>query len=139
MNSDLASEKRISEKVKKKFNQDVIIQKRKRIWMTIEKNNELLYCAKWLKDEGFIHLSAISVSDWLKEKKFKLDYILWSFEEKVIFILTIKIDRDNPVIDSVISIWRNNAQAHEREAWEFFGIYFKGNPNLKPLFTDNWQ
>ena len=116
MNSDLASEKRISEKVKKKFNQDVIIQKRKRIWMAIEKNEELLHCAKWLKDEGFIHLSAISVSDWLKEKKFKLDYILWSFEEKVIFILTIKIDRDNPVIDSVISVWRNNAQAHEREA-----------------------
>ncbi|MEA2021909.1 MAG: NADH-quinone oxidoreductase subunit C, partial [Candidatus Caldatribacteriota bacterium] len=23
--------------------------------------------------------------------------------------------------------------------WEFFGIDFKGNSNLIPLFTENWQ
>ncbi|MCD6380819.1 MAG: NADH-quinone oxidoreductase subunit C, partial [Candidatus Odinarchaeota archaeon] len=35
-------------------------------------------------------------------------------------------------------IWPN-AEMHEREVWELFGIYFKGNHMLKPLFMEDWS
>ena len=139
MDKTLSNEKEILEKIKDKFKYEGNIQRAKRVWVSINDKNELLTCSKWLKKEGFIHLSAISVSDWLEEKKFKLDYLLWSFQDKNLLVLTVKIDREKPIIDSVTSVWGNNAQAHEREAWEFFKIDFKGNKNLTPLFTDSWQ
>lgn len=138
MDNELSQEKEIFEKIKDKFKCEGNIQRAKRVWVSIDKN-ELLDCSKWLKKEGFVHLSAISVSDWLEEKKFKLDYFLWSFQDKILLVLTVNIDREEASIDSVVSIWGDNAQAHEREAWEFFKIDFKGNQNLIPLFTDNWQ
>ncbi len=138
MKSDLKKEKTILEKIKRKFGREGTIQRAHRIWISIDKE-ELLDWAKWLKQEGFIHLSAISVSDWLEEKKYKIAYLLWSFKDNILFVLTTKIDRENPIIDSIIPLWGNNAQAHERENWEFFGINFKGNHNLIPLFTENWQ
>ena len=138
MNQAISKEEEILNKVKERFKCEGNIQKEKRVWISISKG-ELIDCSKWLKEEGFIHLSAISVSDWLEEKQFKLDYILWSFQDKIILVLTVKINREEPIIDSVFSIWGNNAQAHEREAWEFFKIDFKGNQKLIPLFTDNWQ
>ena len=135
---DLKSENQLLEKIKNKFNQKGEIQRKKRVWIPIE-SQQLLTWASWIKKEGFNHLSAISVSDWLAEKQFKIDYILWSFRDKLILILTTKIDRDHPIIDSVMPVWGNNAQSHEREAWEFFGIHFKNNPDLTPLFTDDWH
>jgi len=138
MTLDFKKEKIILEKIKRKFGPEGIIQRAHRVWVSIDKE-ELLDWAKWLKQEGFVHLSAISVSDWIEEKKYKVAYLLWSFKDNVLLVLTTKIDRENPVIDSVIPLWGSNAQSHERENWEFFGINFKGNSNLIPLFTENWQ
>ena len=43
------------------------------------------------------------------------------------------VDRDNPVIDSVTRIWAG-ADFMEREAYDMFGIQFKGHPNLKRIY-----
>ena len=43
------------------------------------------------------------------------------------------VDRENPVIDSVTSIWQG-ADFLEREAYDMFGIIFKGHPNLKRIY-----
>ncbi|HHY26173.1 MAG TPA: NADH-quinone oxidoreductase subunit C [Desulfitobacterium dehalogenans] len=43
------------------------------------------------------------------------------------------VDRDNPVIDSVTRIWAG-ANFMEREAYDMFGIQFKGHPNLKRIY-----
>ena len=32
-----------------------------------------------------------------------------------------------------------NAAMHERETWEMFGIKFRGNRMLKPLFLEDWR
>ncbi|HEY8911598.1 MAG TPA: NADH-quinone oxidoreductase subunit C [Desulfosporosinus sp.] len=44
-----------------------------------------------------------------------------------------RVERDNPVIDSATSIWRG-ADFLEREAFDMFGIQFKGHPNLKRIY-----
>lgn len=46
------------------------------------------------------------------------------------------VDRDNPVIESVTRIWEG-ANFLEREAYDMFGIKFKGHPNLKRIYM--WE
>ncbi|MDI6813355.1 MAG: NADH-quinone oxidoreductase subunit C [Desulfitobacteriaceae bacterium] len=50
-------------------------------------------------------------------------------------ILRVKgiVDRENPVIDSVTRIWQG-ANFLEREAYDMFGIEFKGHPNLRRIY-----
>ncbi|AHF07567.1 NADH-quinone oxidoreductase subunit C [Desulfitobacterium metallireducens] len=43
------------------------------------------------------------------------------------------LDHENPVIDSVTRIWAG-ANFMEREAYDMFGIQFKGHPNLKRIY-----
>ncbi|OQX90692.1 MAG: NADH:ubiquinone oxidoreductase [candidate division Zixibacteria bacterium 4484_95] len=126
------------EKVSSKFEVEGKIQRERRIWLSTDKVNLIPLCT-WLKGEGFIHLSALSVTDWLEEGKYEVTYHLWSYEDRILVTVKTKIDRENPVIDSVVSLWDANAQAHEREMHELFGIKFEGNPNLTPLFLENWE
>ena len=86
-----------------------------------------------------MHLSAISVTDWVEKGKYELTYHLWSYEDKMLVTVKTKIDRDRPVIDSVAPIWKENAQIHERELHELFGVDFKGNSDLSPLFLEDWS
>ena len=43
------------------------------------------------------------------------------------------LNRENPVVDSVTRIWQG-ANYLEREAFDMFGIIFKGHPNLKRIY-----
>ena len=42
---------------------------------------------------------------------------------------------DVPVIDSVLDIWPS-ADWYEREAFDLFGIFFEGHPDLRRILTD---
>ncbi|HID83299.1 MAG TPA: NADH-quinone oxidoreductase subunit C [Chromatiales bacterium] len=44
-------------------------------------------------------------------------------------------DDNLPVVDSVVDVW-NGANWFEREAFDLFGIIFKGHPDLRRLLTD---
>jgi NADH-quinone oxidoreductase subunit C len=44
-------------------------------------------------------------------------------------------DEDQPVVDSVTGIWAGT-DWFEREAFDLFGILFKGHPDLRRLLTD---
>lgn len=43
------------------------------------------------------------------------------------------VDHDNPAIDSATRVW-GGANFWEREAYDMFGIVFKGHPNLKRIY-----
>lgn len=51
--------------------------------------------------------------------------------------LRLKVDliAETPVIDSVTSIW-HSAEWYEREAFDLFGILFKGHQDLRRILTD---
>jgi NADH-quinone oxidoreductase subunit C len=42
---------------------------------------------------------------------------------------------NQPMVDSVISIW-SSADWFEREAFDLFGILFRGHPDLRRILTD---
>jgi NADH-quinone oxidoreductase subunit C len=45
------------------------------------------------------------------------------------------MEGEPPVIDSVVDIWAA-ADWFEREAFDLFGILFKGHPDLRRILTD---
>ena len=44
-------------------------------------------------------------------------------------------DAEDPIVDSVVGIWAA-ANWFEREAFDLFGIYFRGHPDLRRILTD---
>lgn len=138
MKSVETKEAQILNNINSKFDIEGKIQRERRIWISIT-SDKLIELCSWLKKQNFEHLSAISVTDWVEEGKFEVTYHLWSYIDKILLTLKTKIDRERPVIKSVISIWQQNAQIHERELHELFGVKFKDNPDLSQLFLEDWQ
>ncbi|MCC5868821.1 MAG: NADH-quinone oxidoreductase subunit C [Gammaproteobacteria bacterium] len=44
-------------------------------------------------------------------------------------------DDDRPMIDSLVDVWAS-ANWYEREAFDLFGVLFRGHPDLRRLLTD---
>ena len=82
---------------------------------------------------GVLHLSFITVVD--REGSFELTYELLDLRGGIVRVKT-AIEGEEPVIDSVTRIYPT-ANWHEREAYDMFGIAFKGHPDLRRLYM--WQ
>ncbi|ASJ09008.1 NADH dehydrogenase [Thermococcus siculi] len=88
-----------------------------------------------LASEKFEMLMQISTVDWLKEGEFELVYQLWSVSEGIHAFVRTRVPRDNAKLPTVMDIWPV-AETYEREAHEFFGIIFEGNPRLGPFILE---
>ncbi len=88
-----------------------------------------------LASEKFELLIQISVVDWLKEGEFEVVYQLWSVSESVHAFVRTRIPREEAKLPTVMDIWPV-AETYEREAHEFFGILFEGNPRLGPFILE---
>ena len=115
-----------------------IIQRERRIWVNIPED-KVYDILQDLKNEGFEHLSSLSVTDWIDEGKFEITYHLWSYKFKILLTVKTKIDREEAKIKSIYPIYDRSAWIHEREMHELFGIEFIGNPDLSPLFLEGWK
>jgi NADH-quinone oxidoreductase subunit C len=91
-----------------------------------------------LKRMGLDHLSDVTCIDYIKEREFEIMYHLWSHQNKLRVNVKVRIPRDSPSTRSVTDLWAG-AQIHERENHEMFGINFPLNPNLSPLFLEDWE
>jgi NADH-quinone oxidoreductase subunit C len=134
----LRKEDKLVEDISAKFKVVGKVQRERRVWVTIDKDNLIALC-DFVKELGFEHLSAISVTDWPEEGTFELTYHLWSYSEKILLTVKTKLNRANAIVDSVVPIWKENAQIHERELHELFGVKFEGNEDLTPLFLEDWD
>ncbi len=135
---EVVVEERIVKDIKANLNIAGEVKRSRRILITLEKE-DLLKVSEWIKGRGFEHLSAISVVDWLEAGIYEITYHVWSQEDKILITLKTSINRQKAVIDSVISVWDRSAGIHERELHELFGVNFEGNPDLVPLFLEDWE
>ena len=127
----------ILDKITSEFRCKGEVRRKGRIWLDAPTEGFVNFC-KGLKEQGFQHLSAISAIDWPDEGMCELAYHLWSYQDKILITVKVKVDRQDAVVDSVTGIWDGSAQAHEREIHELFGVRFEGNGNLTPLFLEDW-
>ena len=114
-----------------------VVSEDKRISLLVKKE-KFYQILSQLKDTGFNHLSDVTAVDYIDEREFELIYHLWSHREKIRAIVKVRIPRESPTVKSVVALW-TGAQMHEREDHELFGINFEGNPNLSPLFLEDWE
>lgn len=109
----------------------------KKLALIVDKNN-VAAMLSYLKGIGFLQLSLITCVDWIKDNKFEIVYNLISWELGFNITLKTYIDREKPEINTIQTIFPA-AIYYERDIWEFFGVNFKGNNELKPLFLEDWD
>jgi NADH-quinone oxidoreductase subunit C len=81
----------------------------------------------------FDMLSCISVVDNGPEAgTLELIYNLYSIPFNHHLALKVMVPRDQAEVDSVQDIWKT-ANWHEREAYDMFGIKFRGHPDLRRI------
>lgn len=97
--------------------------------------------AKTLRDDedfAFDYLVTIVGMDWT-DSLGCVYYLTSTRHSHHISIKTSTTDRDNPMLHSLADLWRI-AVFYEREVYDFFGIIFIGNPDMRRLFLSiDWK
>ncbi|MCS7049058.1 MAG: NADH-quinone oxidoreductase subunit C [Verrucomicrobiae bacterium] len=99
---------------------------------------QILEVCRYLRDEcGFNMLTDVAgVDNYGEDPRYEVVYHLYSMADKQMLRLKVGVPEDDLVVDSVVSVWRT-ADWHEREAYDMFGIRFRGHPNLKRILM--WE
>ena len=91
-------------------------------------------------DQQFVRLSGVTAVDrYPAEPRFEVVYHLHSVERNDRVRLKCRVRGEDPVIESVTSVWRG-AEWYEREVFDLFGIKFLNHPDLRRiLMPDEWE
>ncbi|HEU5053811.1 MAG TPA: NADH-quinone oxidoreductase subunit C [Hanamia sp.] len=96
--------------------------------------------AKQLRNDDslfFDYLFCLTCVDWMTH--LTLVYHLTSTKFRYNIVVKIKLERENPEVETVSHIWRT-AEFHEREVYEMFGVIFLNHPDLRLLILpDGWE
>ncbi len=91
----------------------------------------LLELCKTIKDGyEFEHCSCVSGVDMITT--FQVVYHISSYSNKIVMQITVDVPRDAPEVDSISPLY-GGANWHEREAYDMYGIIFKGHPKMERL------
>ena len=128
--------------IKEKFQNSVSIQNTHTLQprILVEQKTALVELATFLySDERlyFDNLVCISALDNLDS--FEVVYQLYSYPHEHALTLAVVLERKNPTIFSLTSIWKA-ADWHEREAYDMIGIQFENHPDLRRLLMPaDWE
>lgn len=102
----------------------------------------LLQSHERLSFDQLIDLCGVDYSTYRKEAgeawqgaRFAVVYHLLSTTRNQRLRLRVFVDEQSLMVDSVIDIWKA-ADWFEREAFDLYGILFKGHPDLRRILTD---
>ena len=88
---------------------------------------------KSLRDDlGFDYLVTIVGNDW-KTSLGCVYYLTSTTTKQFVSVRVATTDRDNPMLHSIADLYRI-AGIFEREVYDFYGIVFIGNPDMRRLF-----
>ena len=76
------------------------------------------------------------VDNYGEDPRFEVDYQLYSLTHRCRLRLKVEISENDMTVDTVTGVWRT-ADWHEREAFDMFGLRFRGHPNLKRILM--WE
>ena len=67
-----------------------------------------------------------------EEPRFEVVYHLYSLEKRHRVRIKVRLREDDPVIDTAVTVWPG-INWYEREAWDMYGIVFRGHPDLRRI------
>ena len=102
--------------------------------LDIERTDLVAVC-RFLRDQlGFDLLSSISGVDMLDH--LETVYHLRSTVRGQLLQIKVRLDHEEPEVDSVVSVWPT-ANWLERETYDMFGVKFAGHPDLRRMLLDD--
>jgi NADH-quinone oxidoreductase subunit C len=91
---------------------------------------------KYNEQLSFDYLSELHGTDYVTHMEIYIHF--YSYKNRQSVALKVKIDRDEPVTDSLAVLWQG-ANWPEREAYDLLGIKFNNHPNLtRIMLPDDW-
>ncbi len=131
--------------IREEFTDDIIsvVEFRGQVSITIKKDH-IFEISRFLHDEPglyFNYLMDLCGVDYLGRKKprFEVVYHLYSVKYRHMIRLKAQVPEDDCRIQSVTPVWVG-ANWHEREAFDMYGIVFKGHPDLRRiLMPEDWE
>jgi NADH-quinone oxidoreductase subunit C len=92
---------------------------------------------RFAKDLGYSYLLDVSgVDNFGEDPRFEVAYHLYHFERGDSFRLKIQVSEDDLEVDTVSDLWPT-ADWHEREAYDMYGLRFRGHPDLRRILM--WE
>jgi NADH-quinone oxidoreductase subunit C len=115
----------------------------------LDRNELSIYIARENIRDAVSQLKSQNLTDFLadvtcadfypREPRFELAYHLLSIGRKERVRLKVKLSGDDPVIESITSVWPS-ANFFEREVFDLFGIRFLGHPHLRRIMMpEDWE
>jgi NADH-quinone oxidoreductase subunit C len=96
----------------------------------------IVMACKLLRDSPQLqfHLLAAltAVDDWPQEPRFSVVYQLYSLPHRLLFGLRVPVPGERPEVPTIESVYPN-ANWHEREVYDMFGITFTGHSDLRRI------
>lgn len=103
--------------------------------------DRIIEAARALRDQhGFDMLAALSAVDYWpqREPRFHIVYEFKNIAKKLRLELRVPLNGDEPTLPTLIGVFPN-ANWHERELWDMFGIKIEGHPDLRRiLMPEDW-
>lgn len=103
----------------------------------------IVNACQMLRDDpelDFNFLAALTAVDyWPSEPRFKIVYQLYSLANKEFIGLRAQLSNESPEISTIESIYPN-ANWHEREVFDMFGVTFKGHSDQRRIIMPyDWE
>lgn len=104
--------------------------------VTVPEINYHDFCLKLKSGDNlkFDYLISLTGVDW--NDHFMIVCHLTSTTLRHTLVVKTRIDRLDPVADSLFDVWKT-AEFHEREVFDLFGIKFRNHPDLRRLFLED--
>ncbi|MCH8547995.1 MAG: NADH-quinone oxidoreductase subunit C [Balneolaceae bacterium] len=89
----------------------------------------------YLKNEHhFTYLTDIfGIDRYTSEERFEVVYNIVSLREGSRLFVKIRLEEENPEVDSMVSVWPA-ANWAEREAYDMYGVHFRNHPDLRRMY-----
>ena len=105
--------------------------------VTVPRARILEVCRFLKADCGFDMLTDLSGVDNLgEEPRYEVHYLVYALARRERLRLKVGVPEGDAVVDSVVSVW-GTADWSEREAFDMFGLGFRGHPNLTRILM--WE
>jgi len=132
------------EMIRERFGAAIKTEKlfRRETTLTVDRGVILPLCI-FLRDDDMLAFEFLTdlcgVDLFPAEPRFLVVYHFFSPRRGLRLRIKVPLTENDPVIDSVVSIWET-ADWHERECFDLFGIQFRNHPDLRRiLLPDDFE